>query len=204
MDAVFTFLFGGISLVLAVWAFFLKRKADKFDRLVYVGKTEALVDMSENRLQKVKEILCEMGCQPKFTTEEEDTRIKVAYQGDTFLIGANDESAHICIWNYAWIVLDIDDPNISVIKECINQISPEWNMVVYYYEDVESNYFLVSTKMLLHMPTGTYDPKALLEMIFGSMIELKNALRYKYEEMTKTIGEDNSFSSENSNSKLWN
>ena len=52
MDAVFTFLFGGISLLLAAWAYFLKRKADKYDR--YVEQSEGLVDMSENRLHKLK------------------------------------------------------------------------------------------------------------------------------------------------------
>ena len=111
MDAVFTILFGGILLVLAVWAFFLKRKADKFDH--YVEKAEDLFDMSENRLQKVKDILCEMGCQPKLTTEEGGQRIEVAFQGETFLIAANDESAYICIWDYAWVVMELDDPRIS-------------------------------------------------------------------------------------------
>lgn len=202
MDAVFTFLFGGISLLLAVWTYFLKRKADKYDR--YVEQSEGLVDMSENRLHKVMDILCGMGCQPKLTTEKEGPRIEVAYQGETFLVGANDESAYICIWDYAWIVLDLDDPRISVIKECLNLISPEWNMVVYYYEDVDSNSFVVSTKMLLHLPTGKYNPKDPIERIFISMIELKNVLRHKYEEVTKNIGENNSFTSENSNSKLWN
>lgn len=202
MDAVFTILFGGISLVLAVWAYFLKRKADKFDH--YVEKSEDLVDMSENRLQKVKDILCNMGCQPKLTTEKEGPRIEVAYQGETFLVGANDESAYICIWDYAWVVLDLDDPRISVIKECLNLISPEWNMVIYYYEDVDSNCFVVCTKMLLHLPTGKYNPKDPIERIFVSMIELKNDLRRKYEEVKKNIGEDNSFASDNSNSKLWN
>lgn len=202
MDAVFTILFGGISLVLAVWAYFLKRKADKFDH--YVEKSEDLVDMSENRLQKVKDILCDMGCQPKLTTEKGGPRIEVAYQGETFLVGANNESAYICIWDYAWVVLDLDDPRISVIKECLNLISPEWNMVIYYYEDVDSNCFVVCTKMLLHLPTGKYNPKDPIERIFVSMIELKNDLRRKYEEVKKNIGEDNSFASDNSNSKLWN
>lgn len=202
MDAVFTILFGGILLVLAVWAFFLKRKADKFDH--YVEKAEDLIDMSENRLQKVKDILCEMGCQPKLTTEEGGQRIEVAFQGETFLIAANDESAYICIWDYAWVVMELDDPRISLIKECLNLMSPEWNMVLYYYEDVENNCFVVCTKMLLHLPTGKYNPKDPIERIFVSMIELKNDLRRKYEEVTKNIGEDNSFASDNSNSKLWN
>lgn len=202
MDAVFTILFGGILLVLAVWAFFLKRKADKFDH--YVEKAEDLFDMSENRLQKVKDILCEMGCQPKLTTEEGGQRIEVAFQGETFLIAANDESAYICIWDYAWVVMELDDPRISLIKECLNLMSPEWNMVLYYYEDVENNCFVVCTKMLLHLPTGKYNPKDPIERIFVSMIELKNDLRRKYEEVTKNIGEDNSFASDNSNSKLWN
>ncbi len=202
MDAVFTILFGGILLVLAVWAFFLKRKADKFDH--YVEKSEDLFDMSENRLQKVKDILCEMGCQPKLTTEEGGQRIEVAFQGETFLIAANDESAYICIWDYAWVVMELDDPRISLIKECLNLMSPEWNMVLYYYEDVENNCFVVCTKMLLHLPTGKYNPKDPIERIFVSMIELKNDLRRKYEEVTKNIGEDNSFASDNSNSKLWN
>ena len=202
MDAVFTILFGGILLVLAVWAFFLKRKADKFDH--YVEKSEDLVDLSENRLQKVKDILCEMGCQPKLTTEEGGQRIEVAFQGETFLIAANDESAYICIWDYAWVVMELDDPRISLIKECLNLMSPEWNMVLYYYEDVENNCFVVCTKMLLHLPTGKYNPKDPIERIFVSMIELKNDLRRKYEEVTKNIGEDNSFASDNSNSKLWN
>lgn len=202
MDAVFTILFGGILLVLAVWAFFLKRKADKFDH--YVEKSEDLIDMSENRLQKVKDILCEMGCQPKLTTEEGGQRIEVAFQGETFLIAANDESAYICIWDYAWVVMELDDPRISLIKECLNLMSPEWNMVLYYYEDVENNCFVVCTKMLLHLPTGKYNPKDPIERIFVSMIELKNDLRRKYEEVTKNIGEDNSFASDNSNSKLWN
>ena len=202
MDAVFTILFGGILLVLAVWAFFLKRKADKFD--LYVEKAEDLIDMSENRLQKVKDILCEMGCQPKLTTEEGGQRIEVAFQGETFLIAANDESAYICIWDYAWVVMELDDPRISLIKECLNLMSPEWNMVLYYYEDVENNCFVVCTKMLLHLPTGKYNPKDPIERIFVSMIELKNDLRRKYEEVTKNIGEDNSFASDNSNSKLWN
>lgn len=202
MDAVFTILFGGISLVLAVWAFFLKRKADKLDH--YVEKAEDLIDMSENRLQKVKDILCEMGCQPKLTTEEGGQRIEVAFQGETFLIAANDESAYICIWDYAWVVMELDDPRISLIKECLNLMSPEWNMVLYYYEDVENNCFVVCTKMLLHLPTGKYNPKDPIERIFVSMIELKNDLRRKYEEVTKNIGEDNSFASDNSNSKLWN
>lgn len=202
MDAVFTILFGGILLVLAVWAFFLKRKADKLDH--YVEKAEDLIDMSENRLQKVKDILCEMGCQPKLTTEEGGQRIEVAFQGETFLIAANDESAYICIWDYAWVVMELDDPRISLIKECLNLMSPEWNMVLYYYEDVENNCFVVCTKMLLHLPTGKYNPKDPIERIFVSMIELKNDLRRKYEEVTKNIGEDNSFASDNSNSKLWN
>ena len=76
--------------------------------------------------------------------------------------------------------------------------------MVYYYEDVDSNSFVVSTKMLLHLPTGKYNPKDPIERIFISMIELKNVLRHKYEEVTKNIGENNSFASENSNSKLWN
>lgn len=202
MDAVFTILFGGILLVLAVWAFFLKRKADKLDH--YVEKAEDLFDMSENRLQKVKDILCEMGCQPKLTTEEGGQRIEVAFQGETFLIAANDESAYICIWDYAWVVMELDDRRISLIKECLNLMSPEWNMVLYYYEDVENNCFVVCTKMLLHLPTGKYNPKDPIERIFVSMIELKNDLRRKYEEVTKNIGEDNSFASDNSNSKLWN
>ena len=160
--------------------------------------------MSENRLQKVKDILCEMGCQPKLTTEEGGQRIEVAFQGETFLIAANDESAYICIWDYAWVVMELDDPRISLIKECLNLMSPEWNMVLYYYEDVENNCFVVCTKMLLHLPTGKYNPKDPIERIFVSMIELKNDLRRKYEEVTKNIGEDNSFASDNSNSKLWN
>lgn len=202
-------LFGGI-LILSVWSYILRRKSKALEEKneALENKIEALnndgfVAMDNDKLQKMMTFLRNMGCQPKLT-DEELPRIEVAYQGETFIIGVYEDSSYVLIWDYAWLVMDIGDSRIPIVKECINQMSAEWTMAVYYFNDKERNCFVVSSKSAFHIPTGKYDVVANLEEIFRGMIGMKSALRHKYEEITKSIGEDNSFVGDNSNSQLWN
>ena len=74
------------------------------------------------------ETLTQIGCQYEIG-EGDDDRIHFAYQGEHFLVAADNERPYINIWDYAWGNVELHDiDEVSRLRKAINIAN--WNTSV--------------------------------------------------------------------------
>lgn len=180
MDLVLTILFGGIFLILAIWAYFLKRKEQ---RLANVEWKQDFLSLGDNAESHIFELLKELGCNPKYT-DEETPRISFKYQGQSFVI-ASKGRPYSMIWSYAWGALDLPDPMVSLLEISVNYANACGPYVTHYYIDKDSSSMRLITTRMLHIPDGCYDLKEYLVSALDGFFSVQNRIRDMYEDMKR-------------------
>lgn len=89
----------------------------------------------------IMSILQQLGCQPEVN---EENHISFKYQGDDFLVAAEDGLRLIIVWNPWWASISIDNQALPYLKEIINAVNMN-SLVTTVYALDEDEKHLVST-----------------------------------------------------------
>lgn len=100
------------------------------------------------------------------------------YQGEEFLIEANNESAFIMIWDLWWSGLDLDSSDIDKLKQAINETNLKSAPTTLYSIDEEDNKMGLHTKrnvlFIAEIPNIELYLKANLDSFFTVHQIMKN------------------------------
>lgn len=179
MDLVLTILFGGILIVLAVWAYFLKRKERSLETEA-LKQQEGYVNLGDNAEPYFFDLLKEMGCSPAYT-DEKTRRISFQYQGHAFVLRCNGRP-YCMIWSYSWGVLDLPDSRMNWLMRCVNYANYNSPYSTYYYIDEESKSMVLMTSCTLHFPNGHYKMKDYLTEVLDGFFTVQHCVRSAFED----------------------
>ena len=85
------------------------------------------------------ETLTAIGCQYKIG-EGDDDRIRFAYQGENFVVAADNQRPYINIWDYAWGSVELDDiDEVSRLRKAINVANWQNSVTTVFTIDKENN-----------------------------------------------------------------
>ena len=82
----------------------------------------------------IMSILQQLGCQPEVN---EENHISFKYQGDDFLVAAEDGLRLIIVWNPWWASISIDNQALPYLKEIINAVNMNSLVTTVYALDEE-------------------------------------------------------------------
>lgn len=97
----------------------------------------------------VMSILQQLGCQPEVN---EENHISFKYQGDDFLVAAEDGLRLIIVWNPWWASISIDNQALPYLKEIINAVNMNSLVTTVYALDEDEKTLGIHSKchMFLH------------------------------------------------------
>lgn len=170
---------GGLILLCAILifaAYFFGRvgyaiENDKKEKSDYEKMNEAIneaVNKEDNQTRNLLlRTLKNIGCQYEVNSKD---NIIFKYQGEEFLIEANNESAFIMIWDLWWSGLDLDSSDVDKLKRAINETNLKSSLTTLYSIDEEDNKIGLHSKcnvlFIAEIPNIELYLKANLESFF--------------------------------------
>lgn len=91
----------------------------------------------------IMSILQQLGCQPEVN---EENHISFKYQGDDFLVAAEDGLRLIIVWNPWWASISIDNQALPYLKEIINAVNMNSLVTTVYALDEDEKTFGIHSK----------------------------------------------------------
>lgn len=135
---------------LAVYATIRNRADAKENKSIKVSQIADVKSVPEktviNKMEQKKgakdlllETLTAIGCQYEIG-EGEDDRIRFAYQGEHFVVAADNQRPYINIWDYAWGSVALDDiDEVSRLRKAINVANWQNSVTTVFTIDKENN-----------------------------------------------------------------
>ena len=147
-----------LGLILIVAAYFFGRVGyaieNNKEQSDYTKKNEiidAAINAEDNKTRNLLiKTLTEIGCEPEV---DKDDDICFKYQNEDFFITADDATAFIIIWS-SFRNLSLNNPDISILKEAINQTNMDGRITLAYSIDNEKNVLCVYYKHYLPFVHG--------------------------------------------------
>lgn len=97
------------------------------------------------------ELLKQLNCEV-FVSEENENRLDFKYQGEHFVIDANNENYFIDIWDPWWYIVPLDDlEQMSNVRKVINTIN-SWCGITIFYTMEEEQKFVLHSKCYCILP----------------------------------------------------
>ncbi len=94
-------------------------------------------------------VLTNIGCQYE-VEEGEDNRIHFVYQGEHFLVGAENDRPYIHVYDYAWKSINLSDiDELARLRKAINEANWEGSVVTVFTIDNETQTMDVHCKTVL-------------------------------------------------------
>lgn len=170
--------------ILVVAAYFFGRvgyaiETDKKEKSDYEKMNEATNEAINKEDNQTRNLLLralkDIGCQYEINSKD---NIIFKYQGEEFLIEANNESAFIMIWDLWWSGLDLGSSDIDKLKQAINETNLKSAPTTLYSIDEEDNKMELHTKskilFIAEIPNIELYLKANLDSFFTVHQIMKN------------------------------
>ncbi len=136
----------------------------------------------------VLETLREMGCEHEEGTEEDDIRIRFSYQGEQFMIEADNECYFINIYDLWWhhmsTYCDVDE--FAAMQKTINRINAHANCTVLYTINQEAEEIGVHSKKNMLFVRQIPDLKGYLVSTLNDFFKVQRSVMSEIEKCKVT------------------
>ena len=127
----------------------------------------------------VYDALCSIGCQPELKDER---TIVVSYQGETFQLDFGvPPSRYVRVWDPCWARIEINDPQVDLIKEAVNISNYNFGPTVLITQPDEENMIMLYSRydIMIHptCPENDLYIHAVLESFFMAKEEIRNNIQ---------------------------
>ena len=147
--------------IIACTYFFTRRKVKPIEQETDSGtQPEASTDIQQEEKQEEPphtrdlciELLKQLNCEV-FVSEENENRLDFKYQGEHFVIDANNDNYFIDIWDPWWYIVPLDNlEQMSNVRKVINTINSWCGTTIFYTIEEEEQKFVLHSKCHCIMP----------------------------------------------------
>ena len=147
------------------------------------------LNMSEVSIIKTKELCLEelknLNCQVSFDEEAPDSML-FNYQGENFMINANNECRMITIWDQFWYEVDLDNlEDVSMVRKAINSVNISIAPTLVYSFVEETHKMWVHTKLTALFDAEISDKQNYLRALFSGFFDAHRWLLAEIDRLKK-------------------
>ena len=124
----------------------------------------------------IMSILQQLGCQPEVN---EENHISFKYQGDDFLVAAEDGLRLIIVWNPWWASISIDNQALPYLKEIINAVNMNSLVTTVYALDEDEKTFGIHSKCHMLFAPEEEEPEKSFTDLLDSFFTTHNTIKEK-------------------------
>lgn len=122
----------------------------------------------------VMSILQQLGCQPEVN---EENHISFKYQGDDFLVAAEDGLRLIIVWNPWWASISIDNQALPYLKEIINAVNMNSLVTTVYALDEDEKTLGIHSKCHMLFAPEEEEPEKSITDLLDSFFTTHNTIK---------------------------
>ena len=123
------------------------------------------------------ELLKQLNCEV-FVSEENENRLDFKYQGEHFVIDANNENYFIDIWDPWWYIVPLDNlEQMSNVRKAINTINSWCGTTIFYTIEEEGQKFVLHSKRQCILTKEIPHVKEYLMALLNDFFTVHNRLR---------------------------
>lgn len=147
------------------------------------------LNMSDVSIIKTKELCLEelknLNCQVSFDEEAPDSML-FNYQGENFMINANNECRMITIWDQFWYEVDLDNlEDVSMVRKAINSVNISIAPTLVYSFVEETHKMWVHTKLTALFDAEISDKQNYLRALFSGFFDAHRWLLAEIDRLKK-------------------
>lgn len=126
-------------------------------------------------LNLMKNILTDLGCQPKKENEKE---LQVSYQGENFIINIGGPYAQI--WDPGWASINVNDPNFEKMKTAANISNFDFGPSIVWTSPNEEGFVTLHSKKDIIVCPQIPDTISYVRSVLDSFFEKKERMRGQF------------------------